>query len=85
LRKETDENIALNAGLTPEQKATVEFMRDGPRATGQSGHWLKFAQLVSKRDHNDLDRDVKLFFAVANRSARCLHQSSTSWRSPTRL
>jgi hypothetical protein len=66
LRKETDENIALNAGLTPEQKATVEFMRDGPRSTGQSGHWLKFAQLVSRRDHNDLDRDVKLFFAVGN-------------------
>jgi hypothetical protein len=66
LRKETDENIALNAGLTPEQKATVEFMRDGPRSTGQSGHWLKFAQLVSKRDHNDLDRDAKLFFAVSN-------------------
>ena len=66
LRKETDENIALNAGLTPEQKATVEFMRDGPRSTGQSGHWLKFAQLVSKRDHNDLDRDVKLFFTVGN-------------------
>lgn len=66
LRKETDENIALNAGLTTEQKATVEFMRDGPRSTGQSGHWLKFAQMVSRRDHNDLDRDVKLFFTVAN-------------------
>ncbi|MEA2164510.1 MAG: hypothetical protein QOK37_2637 [Thermoanaerobaculia bacterium] len=66
LRKEVDENIAMNSGLTPEQKATVEFMRDGPRSTGQSGHWLKFAQLVSKRDHNDLDRDVKLFFSVAN-------------------
>ena len=41
-------------------------MRDGPRSTGQSGHWLKLAQLVSKRDHNDLDRDVKLFFTVGN-------------------
>jgi hypothetical protein len=66
LRKETDENIAFNANLTPEQKATVEFMRDGPRSTGQSGHWLKFAQLVSRRDRNDLDRDVKLFFTVGN-------------------
>jgi hypothetical protein len=66
LRKEVDENIAMNEGLTPEQKATVEFMRDGPRSTGQSGHWLKFAQLVSKRDHNDLDRDVKLFFTIGN-------------------
>ncbi|MEK6374642.1 MAG: vanadium-dependent haloperoxidase [Acidobacteriota bacterium] len=66
LRKETDENIAMNANLTPEQKATVEFMRDGPRSTGQSGHWLKFAQMVSRRDRNDLDRDVKLFFTIGN-------------------
>ncbi len=41
-------------------------MRDGPRSTGQSGHWLKFAQVVSTRDKNDLDRDVKLFFTVGN-------------------
>ncbi len=33
----------FNATLTTEQKATVEFMRDGPRSTGQSGHWLRFA------------------------------------------
>lgn len=66
LRKEVDENLSFNRDLTPEQKATVEFMRDGPRSTGQSGHWLKFAEAVSRRDHNDLDRDVKLFFTVAN-------------------
>jgi hypothetical protein len=66
MKKEVDENLRLNATLTPEQKALVEFMRDGPRSTGQSGHWLKFAQAVSTRDHNDLDRDVKLFFTVAN-------------------
>jgi hypothetical protein len=41
-------------------------MRDGPRSTGQSGHWLRFAMAVSQRDKNDLDRDVKLFFAVGN-------------------
>ncbi|HEX8253441.1 MAG TPA: vanadium-dependent haloperoxidase, partial [Thermoanaerobaculia bacterium] len=66
LKKEVDEVIAFNAALTPEQKATVEFMRDGPRSTGQSGHWLKFAQMVSRRDRHDIDRDVKLYFAVAN-------------------
>ena len=66
LRKEVDEVLAMNGSLTVEQKALVEFMRDGPRSTGQSGHWLRFAQDVSRRDHNDLDRDVKLFFAVAN-------------------
>jgi hypothetical protein len=66
LSKEVDEVLAYNSSLTPEQKAIVEFMRDGPRSTGQSGHWLRFAEAVSRRDHNDLDRDVKLFFAVGN-------------------
>lgn len=66
LRKEVDEVIAFNASLTPEQKAIVEFMRDGPRSTGQSGHWLRFAQDVSRRDRYTLDQDVKLFFAVSN-------------------
>jgi hypothetical protein len=64
LLKEVDECIAFNASLTPQQKAIVEFMRDGPRSTGQSGHWLKFAQAVSNRDRLSLDQDVKLFFSV---------------------
>ncbi|MBL8944547.1 MAG: vanadium-dependent haloperoxidase [Myxococcales bacterium] len=66
LKADTDECIAFNGSLSLEQKAIVEFMRDGPRSTGQSGHWLQFAQDVSRRDQHDLDTDVKLFFAVAN-------------------
>lgn len=66
LLKETEEVIQFNASLTLEQKAIVEFMRDGPRSTGQSGHWLKFAQDVSRRDKHNLDQDVKLFFAIGN-------------------
>ncbi|HET8798628.1 MAG TPA: vanadium-dependent haloperoxidase [Thermoanaerobaculia bacterium] len=66
LKKEVDEVMRFNATLTDEQKAIVEFMRDGPRSTGQSGHWLRFAQDVSRRDRHTLDQDVKLFFAVAN-------------------
>jgi len=66
MRKEVAEVVELNGNLTVEQKAMVEFMRDGPKSTGQAGHWLRFAQAVSRRDKNDLDRDVKLFFAVAN-------------------
>ncbi len=66
LKREVDECIAVNAALTLRQKAIVEFMRDGPRSTGQSGHWLRFAQDVSRRDGPDLDRDVKLYFCVAN-------------------
>ncbi len=66
LRKETAQVLEYNNTLTHEQKAVVEFMRDGPRSTGQSGHWLRFAQDVSRRDKHDLDKDVKLYFAVAN-------------------
>ena len=66
LAKEVAECVEVNANLTPEQKALVEFMRDGPRSTAQSGHWLRFAQDVSRRDKNDIDQDVKLFFTVAN-------------------
>jgi hypothetical protein len=66
LKKDVDECIAVNANLTVQQKAIVEFMRDGPKSTGQSGHWLTLAKAVSRRDKNDTDRDVKLFFAVGN-------------------
>ncbi len=69
LKKEVDQVLAYNAGLTKAQKSVVEFMRDGPRSTAQSGHWLRFAQDISKRDHHDLDRDVQLYFAVANTAA----------------
>ncbi|MEZ6184756.1 MAG: vanadium-dependent haloperoxidase [Planctomycetota bacterium] len=64
LKHETDECMQANASLTLRQKAIVELMRDGPRSTGQSGHWLRFAQDLSRRDGYDLDQDVKLFFAV---------------------
>lgn len=76
LKAEVDEVLAFNAGLTAEQKAIVEFMRDGPRSTGQSGHWLRFAQAVSRRDKNALDRDVKLYFAVA---AACFDAFIAAW------
>jgi hypothetical protein len=66
LKKEINECLYFNANLTPQRKAIIEFMRDGPRSTGQSGHWLRFARLVSQRDHYDLEQDVKLYFAVSN-------------------
>lgn len=66
LRAQVDECLKYNANLTLPQKALVEFMRDGPRSTGQSGHWLRFAQDLSRRDHYALDQDVKLFFCVGN-------------------
>ena len=66
IAREIEEAARVQANLTLEQKTIVEFMREGPRSTGQSGHWLQFAQDVSRRDRYSLDQDVKLFFAVGN-------------------
>jgi len=60
LEKEVKEVIDLQANLTDEDKALVEFMRDGPQSVQQAGHWLKFAQDVSRRDNHNLDEDVKM-------------------------
>jgi hypothetical protein len=62
LKKEVEEVVTLQANLTNEQKALVEFMRDGPKSVQQAGHWLKFAQDVSRRDSHTLDQDVKMYF-----------------------
>ena len=64
LEKEIQEVVELQANLTPENKALVEFMRDGPKSVQQAGHWLKFAQDVSRRDNHTIDEDVKMYFLV---------------------
>jgi hypothetical protein len=50
--------------MTDEQRALVEFMRDGPTSVQQAGHWLIFARNVSVRDQHTLDQDVKMYFLV---------------------
>lgn len=62
LELEVKEVIEMQANLTDYQKALVEFMRDGPQSVQQAGHWLKFAQDVSRRDNHTLDQDVKMYF-----------------------
>ena len=62
LEKEVQEVIEMQANLTDHQKALVEFMRDGPKSVQQAGHWLIFAQDVSRRDKHTLDQDVKMYF-----------------------
>jgi hypothetical protein len=64
LIKEIKEVVDLQANLTNEQKALIEFMRDGPRSVQQAGHWFIFAQRVSERDNHSLDDDVKMYFLV---------------------
>jgi hypothetical protein len=64
LKNEVKEVVTLQANLTNEQKALVEFMRDGPKSVQQAGHWFIFAQNVSVRDKHTLDQDVKMYFLV---------------------
>lgn len=64
LQKEIQEVVNLQASLTDEQKALVEFMRDGPKSVQQAGHWFMFGQQVSIRDQHTLDQDVQLFFLI---------------------
>jgi PAP2 superfamily len=64
LETEVKEVVELQANLTNQQKALVEFMRDGPKSVQQAGHWFIFAQDVSRRDQHTLDEDVKMYFVV---------------------
>ena len=61
LEEEVKEVVDLQSKLSNEQKALVEFMRDGPSSVQQAGHWLKFAMNISVRDHHTIDEDVKMF------------------------
>jgi len=65
IAREVRQVILENATLSVEKKAIVEYMRDGPRSTSQSGQWLTLGQFISARDRNDLDRDMKMYFALA--------------------
>jgi len=64
LEREVAQVVQLQANLTNEEKALVEFMRDGPKSVQQAGHWLIFGQQVSVRDRHTLDDDVKMYFLL---------------------
>jgi len=60
------EIIDASANLTDSQKLNTEYWADGPGTIQPPGHWMTFADWISERDHNDLDKDVKMFFVVSN-------------------
>lgn len=64
LKDDLKEVIELQSKLSDDQRALVEFMRDGPKSVQQAGHWLIFAQNVSERDSHTIDQDVKMYFLV---------------------
>lgn len=66
LRAEVLQVIEYQSKLSDEERALVEFMRDGPSSVQQAGHWLIFAQHLSKTRQHDVDQDVPMYFLVTN-------------------
>ena len=64
--RQTNQILRLSAALTDTQKVIAEYWADGPNSELPPGHWILFAQFVSRRDGHDLDRDARLFFLVGN-------------------
>jgi hypothetical protein len=60
------ELVDIGANLTDRQKMIAEYWADGPNSELPPGHWNLFAQFVSARDHHNLAKDVKMFFALTN-------------------
>jgi hypothetical protein len=75
-RKEVDQQLRYSAGLTDTQKVIAEYWEDPPGSETPPGHWNRFAQWVSRRDHHSLDEDAKVFFALNN---GLLDASITAW------
>ena len=73
---ELSELVAMSATLNDRRKAIAEYWMDGPNTETPPGHWALLAQDVSRRDHNTLDADVKLYLALANAA---LDASIAAW------
>jgi hypothetical protein len=65
-QQQANELVTVSAGLSDREKMIAEYWSDGPNTEQPPGHWARFAQWVSARDHHSLDDDVKMFFALAN-------------------
>jgi hypothetical protein len=70
------EVISYSASLNDVQKVIAEYWADGPSSELPPGHCVLFAQMVSQRDNNTLDQDVKMLFAMTN---AILDASIVSW------
>jgi hypothetical protein len=59
---------ALNdtSNLDDVKKAKAEYWADGPKSEFPPGHMGVFAQFLCRKKGNDLDTDVKMFFALGN-------------------
>jgi len=78
-QQQAEQLINLSANLTDRQKMISEYWSDGPDSEQPPGHWLRFAEVVSVRDHHTLDDDVKMFFALSNAMLDAASRGPCSW------
>jgi len=64
--KQALELAYTSATLNDRTKAIAVYWADGPSTETPPGHWMLFAQAVSRRDRHTIDKDVKMFFALGN-------------------
>ena len=65
-RRQAEKIVELSAALGDREKAIAEYWADGPSTETPPGHWNLLAQFVSRRDRQDLDADIKMFFVLGN-------------------
>ncbi|HYP26021.1 MAG TPA: phosphoesterase [Blastocatellia bacterium] len=65
-RSQAEALVRISAKLGDREKAISEYWSDGPASATPPGHWILLAEFVSERDDHNLDKDVKLFFALSN-------------------
>lgn len=58
--------VELQLAMGEREKVSVEYWADGPSSELPPGHWCLLAQYVSARDRHDDDRDVRMYFVLAN-------------------
>jgi hypothetical protein len=59
-------SLAVTSNLTDTEKVTAEYWADGPGTAFPPGHMMLFAEALSRKNHFNLDTDVKLFFTLGN-------------------
>lgn len=64
--KQSEQVVAISAGLTDKQKLIAEFWEDAGGTAFPPGTWMTFGQVVSARDAHSIDDDALLFFGLAN-------------------
>jgi hypothetical protein len=71
-----DLELKDTSNLSETQKAKADYWADGPHSEFPPGHYMVFAQALSRMRKNNLDQDVKLFFALGSAQ---LDASISAW------